>query len=91
VPQITWKFSINGTAENWAKEKWGLRYNPFPQHGQYELNQADLALQSLAEENMTRAQIRKRLQPCFNQEFIELVIARYKPNELVHCEVTCRW
>jgi len=91
VQQITWQFSINGTAENWAKESWGLHYNPLPQHGKAELDHADLALQSLAEENMTPDEIRKRLQHHFNREFVESVVAHYKPNELVHCEVTCRW
>lgn len=91
MPNVTWKFSINGTSENPWRSLYSLRFNPLPQHGEAKLDRADLALQSLSEENMTPAEIRNRLAGIFTEHFIENVVARYQPNTIVECTVTCTW
>lgn len=91
MPKYTWDFEINGTESNRYEELYGLKFNPFPQHGKSELVNADLAMQSLAEANMTPEEIQKRLEPYFNQVFIDGVLKRWKLGEVVRCRVTCQW
>ena len=88
--QIVWRFTINGTAHN-PFEQWGLKYNPFPQHGTYKLDVPDRALQSLGEANMTPTTIRQRLGGIFTPEFIASIVQRYEMGAQVHCVVTCTW
>ena len=89
--KITWKFSINGSDSN-PFEEMGLIQNPFPQHGDYQLNGCDLAIQSLGGEPITsESDIRDRLDKHFSEEFIESIVKRYIPGQIVNCEVTCEW
>ena len=91
MPKLEWDFYINGTDTN-PYNKWGLEQNPFPQHGKYELQRHDLALQSLGGPPIRRAEdIRTRLRGLFTTQFIESVVARYQPGKIVHCTVTCEW
>ena len=91
MPKITWKFQINGTDRNPYEELYGLKFNPFPQHGEANLNQADLALQSLAESNMNPEEIRKRLKGIFTDAAIKTIVDHWKNGEIVNCEFTAEW
>ena len=84
---VTWRFQINGTD---ASQPFGSLAQ-YPQNDRPELAGHDLALQSLSEPSMTPSEIRRRLKPYFNENFIAFVVQHYRPNEIVNCAITCDW
>jgi len=84
---LTIRIRLNGLKENpW--HRFGLKQNPFPQIGKAEYDQGERQLNSLDGEPIKDANdIRARLKG-FDPEFIEGVVARFKPGERVEFEVT---
>jgi hypothetical protein len=81
----TLRVSLNGTSENpW--HKWGLSQNPFPQIGHYE---QCLALQKLGGDPIPNEQyIWDTLRGHFTDDFIDFVVSKYRPGEMVRFTVT---
>lgn len=78
---------LNGTKIN-PFARWGLRCNPFPQIGKYELMPMQRRLNELGGEPIKdEADLRKRLEG-FEPSFIEGCVARFKPGEMVQFDIT---
>ena len=87
--EVVLHFTINGTDAN-PYGRWGLRQNPFPQVSTGDAPvRPQLALQSLGGEPVRdAADIRERLAGYFTPGFIEGVVARWKPGEMVRIRLT---
>jgi hypothetical protein len=86
-PTLTMVVTINGTGVNpW--HRLGLRCNPFPQIGRAETDAAERQVASLDGDPVTgEADIRARLAG-FTPEFIDGIVAQWRPGERVRFTVT---
>jgi hypothetical protein len=84
---LTLHVTINGTDTN-PHARYGLRHNPFPQLGRAETVAAEMQLNSLDGDPIRdEADIRARLAG-FTPEFVDGVVARWRPGERVRFAVT---
>lgn len=79
--------TVNGTADNpW--HRFGLTQNPFPQIGRAEYTRGEQQINSLDGDPVrSEADIRARLAG-FTAEFVDGVVARWRPGERVSFRVT---
>jgi hypothetical protein len=86
----TMTVSLNGTDTN-PFYKFGLTQNPFPQLARMETDAQVLRLQALGADPIPNtAFIREWLAGYCTEELIDLCVARFKPGELVHFDITWR-
>lgn len=83
------KVQLNGTDANpW--HRYGLRCNPFPQTGDARYDGACMRLQELGgdpiPQEIAEKYIRTQLEG-FAPEFVDLVLGRYVPGEMIEFEV----
>jgi hypothetical protein len=77
---------LNGTDKN-PFAIWGMRCNPFPQVGEYELMPVQRRLAELAGEPIKdEADLRKRLEG-FDANFVEGCVRRFRPGEIVEFDI----
>lgn len=86
---VSLRVCLNGTDSN-PHHRFGLTQNPFPQLGMAEYDAAERRLAKLGGDPIPKdraeAYIRETLEG-FSQEFVDGVVARYKPGEYVRFTV----